>query len=232
MRLRYLLPLLALFVVPWGLTVSHDLASHSPLSPSTPAIHADPDNAPSRVRSSTSTASVPRTKTSLAPAQVAAVLPAASAPATTSATSTPTSEPSVDFARAVEAEILRLSNEERQKQGLPALGADTKLREIAWLHSADMTANDYFSHDDTQGCSSSCRATDAGYRWRAIGENIYMMSGYKLTAEKTAAMVVDGWMNSPGHRANILGESFIVSGIGVVADGKSVYVTAEYAKPR
>jgi len=132
----------------------------------------------------------------------------------------------------VEAEVLRLSNEERVKAGLLPLAAEIRLSDVARAHSADMLANDYFSHEDRQGCSSSCRVTDAGYRWRAIGENIYMMSGYRLSAGKTAAMVVDGWMNSPGHRANILGSSFVVSGIGVVTDGKSVYVTAEYAKPR
>ena len=132
----------------------------------------------------------------------------------------------------MEEEILRLTNEERAAEGLSPLSYDTKLRTIAAGHSADMLENDYFSHDDQDGCSSSCRASDAGYRWRAIGENIYMMSGFKLSAEKAAAKVVDGWMDSPGHKANILGNSFTESGVGVVYDGRSIYVTAMYGKPR
>jgi len=95
-----------------------------------------------------------------------------------------------------------------------------------------MLANDYFEHEDLNGCSSSCRVTNGGYRWQSVGENIYMMSGYKLSPEKAAAMIVDGWMNSPGHRANILGTSFTYSGVGVVSDGESIYATALYAKPR
>jgi uncharacterized protein YkwD len=235
MRLPYLLPLLALFVVPLGLrAVSSDLASHSLPSLSTREIRNVPDSAPSRVSSSTAEAK-PRKQSSLA--QVAAALPAAASaapvsPPATTTTAVTAPAPSDDFAAQVEAEVLRLSNEERIKEGLAELAPDTKLRQIAWLHSADMIANDYFNHEDAAGCSSSCRVTNAGYRWRAVGENIYMMSGYKLSAEKTAAMIVDGWMNSPGHKANILGGSFTVSGIGVVSDGKSVYITAEYAKPR
>lgn len=132
----------------------------------------------------------------------------------------------------MEAEVLRLSNDERVKEGLFALSPNTKLRDVAAGHSADMLANDYFEHENLEACSSSCRATNAGYRWKSIGENIYMMSGYTLSPEKAAAKVVDGWMNSPGHKKNILGTSFTESGVGVVYDGKSIYVTSLYAKPR
>lgn len=137
-----------------------------------------------------------------------------------------------DFTTALEAEVLRLTNTERASEGLASLSANTKLGVVSDGHSLDMLTQDYFSHDDPSGCGSSCRATDGGYRWRAIGENIYMMSGYKITPEKAAEMVVEGWMNSPGHRANILSASFIESGVGVAYDGTSIYVTAMYGKQR
>ena len=182
-------------------------------------------------------APVKKTVVATAAAAAASASRSTSPPIPSPATSTPTEvskpqNPRADFVAQVEAEVFRLTNKARATNGLPVLGAEPKLREIAWGHSADMLANDYFAHEDESGCSSSCRATSAGYPWRAIGENIYMMSGYKLTPEKTAQMIVDGWMNSPGHRKNILGESFTVSGVGVVHDGTSVYVTALYANPR
>lgn len=140
-------------------------------------------------------------------------------------------DPAADLISLIESEVLRRSNEERIADGLSPLAQDTRLRQIAWSHSADMFANEYFSHEDTVGCSSSCRATNAGYAWRSIGENIYMMSGYDDAPETKARRVVEGWMNSPGHRANILGK-YTVSGVGVVSAGESVYVTALYATPR
>ena len=121
---------------------------------------------------------------------------------------------------------------ERANEGLPPLENDEKLSTLARGHSADMIARDYFSHTDTDGCGSSCRANAAGYAWRAIGENNYMSSGYGASPEQQARMVVDGWMKSPGHRANILGSQYTHAGVGVFAQGEDVYVTAMYAKPR
>jgi uncharacterized protein YkwD len=131
----------------------------------------------------------------------------------------------------IEEEVVRLMNAERTDE-LPDLSHSDTLREIARRHSADMLANDYFSHDRPDGCSSSCRATEAGYRWQTIGENIYVMSGFKLGATDAAHMVVDGWMQSEGHRANILRAAFTEVGVGVASDGTSYYVTALYARPR
>ena len=66
----------------------------------------------------------------------------------------------------------------------------------------------------------------------AIGENIYMTEGYKLSSTAEAEMIVNGWMNSSGHRANILGTKFTHTGVGISVKGDSVYVTAMYSKPR
>jgi uncharacterized protein YkwD len=233
MRLLFFILLLALFVVPLGI----DRASHLPdspsnLSPSVSVTATRVDSEPSRV----STTSARTTARAAAPET--AVVEVTTANATPEATAshaqpTVTTKPLSDSVISdMEAEILRLTNIERAAAGLSPFSSDTKLREIAALHSEDMLTNEYFEHEDPAGCSSPCRATNAGYRWRAIGENIYMMSGYSLNATKMAAQVVAGWMDSPGHRANILGTSFVESGVGVAIEGKDVYVTAVYGKER
>lgn len=138
----------------------------------------------------------------------------------------------ISYIPLVESAVLALSNAERTQEGLSSLASDTALADIARAHSADMLARSYFSHTDPAGCGSSCRANAAGYGWRAIGENIYMSEGFDVPAPKHAQMVVDGWMNSPGHRANILGAQYSHMGIGIAQKGDAIYVTALYAKPR
>lgn len=140
--------------------------------------------------------------------------------------------PPNNLATEIEEEILQLTNAERAASGAGALAADARLHHIAWAHSADMIARNFFAHESPDGCSSSCRADKAGYTWRTIGENLYMMSGFNLSPPDTAAMVVEGWMHSPGHRANLVNDAFTHIGVGVITVGDSVYVTALYAKPR
>jgi len=144
----------------------------------------------------------------------------------------PPAVPQSDFVSRAETRILVLMNSERANEGLPALALDAQLSKLARAHSADMIARDFFDHKNPDGCSSSCRANNADYSWSAIGENIYMTEGYDLSAEAEAAMVVDGWMHSDGHRANILGSKYTNTGVGVVVQGEKVYVTAMYSKPR
>ena len=143
-----------------------------------------------------------------------------------------TPSPTESLAAQIERLIFEGLTNERRKQGLSALSADTRLASIARSHSADMLAKNYFSHTDPSGCGSSCRVNNANYAWQAIGENIYWMSGFTLSAQETANKVVAGWMNSSGHRANILGSQFSHDGVGIVVQGTKVYVTALYAKPR
>lgn len=71
-----------------------------------------------------------------------------------------------------------------------------------------MAARDYFSHTSQDGSGPGDRITDAGYRWSTYGENI-------AKGQRTPAAVMDSWMNSPGHRANILNCSFKELGVGV-----------------
>lgn len=141
-------------------------------------------------------------------------------------------QPAADFVSAVESEIFRLINIERAANGLAALKVDATLASVARAHSADMAKNNYFSHTNLQGCSSSCRVTNAGYAWSAVGENIYKMTGYKLSAADTAALMVKGWMQSAGHRANILNKNYTYHGVGVAQVGTSIYATDDFARPR
>jgi uncharacterized protein YkwD len=122
---------------------------------------------------------------------------------------------------ALENEVVRLTNVERAKAGCGALKHDSRLRAAALGHSKDMSANNYFDHDSQDGRDFADRIRAAGFSFTAAGENIAM--GYP-----TAAAVVNGWMNSPGHRQNILNCSYTHIGVGHAASGS--YWTQDFAR--
>ena len=106
--------------------------------------------------------------------------------------------------------VLELVNDERALVGLPPLDMDVRLSEAAQLHSDDMGVNGYFSHTSQDGTTFDQRIVAAGYTpWYALGENI-------AAGQNTPEWVMDAWMNSPGHRANILNPDFDHIGIGYV----------------
>jgi uncharacterized protein YkwD len=121
-------------------------------------------------------------------------------------------------------EVLRLVNVERAKAGCNALTTDSRLAAAANAHSADMAANDYFSHTGRNGSQVSDRVEAAGYRWRAVAENI-------AKGQPTPAAVMQAWMNSSGHRANILNCRYRNIGIGLAYDGRSPVWTQNFATP-
>ena len=133
---------------------------------------------------------------------------------TTAAPTTTTLPPSASFdARGWEAEILRLTNVERQANGLGTLSACPRLATAALAHTNRMLEGQFFAHNDP-GTGSAVvdriRATgylDGAGAWR-VAENIAM--GYE-----SAAATMTGWMNSPGHRANILTPDLTHLGVGV-----------------
>ncbi|HZE32193.1 MAG TPA: CAP domain-containing protein [Actinoallomurus sp.] len=106
-----------------------------------------------------------------------------------------------------EAQAVQLTNAQRAQHGCSALHVDSRLRTAARAHSKDMRVRGYFEHDSPDGKTPWDRIKAAGYT-QAGAENIAM--GYP-----TAKAVVVGWMNSPGHRANILNCSLKAVGIGV-----------------
>lgn len=113
---------------------------------------------------------------------------------------------------AVEREVVRLVNAEREKQGLKPLALDSKLSSIAGKKSQDMKDNNYFSHQSPTYGSPFDMLKQFGVSYSTAGENI-------AAGQRSAKVVVDGWMNSQGHRENILNASFTKIGVGYVSGG-------------
>lgn len=121
-----------------------------------------------------------------------------------------------------ENQVLTLINQERNKQGLSSLVMSEDLRKAARLKSSDMSQNNYFSHTSPTYGSPFKMLTTLGISYQAAAENI--ACGY--TSPKT---VVTGWMNSSGHRANILNATYTHIGIGYNSSGH--YWTQLFIKP-
>ncbi|MBR5236726.1 MAG: SafA/ExsA family spore coat assembly protein [Clostridia bacterium] len=111
-----------------------------------------------------------------------------------------------------ENEVIRLVNEVRAKNGLKALAVDWELSRVARYKSQDMKDNNYFSHTSPVYGSPFDMIKKFGISYRAAAENI-------AKGQRTPQAVVDAWMNSAGHRANILNASYTKIGVGYVADG-------------
>lgn len=111
-----------------------------------------------------------------------------------------------------EKEVVDLVNEIRKEYGLSELKLNTELSAVARAKSQDMKDNQYFSHTSPTYGSPFDMMKSFGISYGTAGENIAM--GYR-----TPEAVVDGWMNSEGHRANILNSSFKEIGVGYVSSG-------------
>lgn len=111
-----------------------------------------------------------------------------------------------------EEEVVRLVNEIRVQNGLKPLTHDWELSRVARYKSQDMKDNGYFSHTSPVYGSPFQMIKNFGITFKSAGENI--AKGYS-----TPQAVVNGWMNSSGHRANILNASFTHIGVGYVAGG-------------
>lgn len=118
-----------------------------------------------------------------------------------------------DSVLAYEAEVVRLVNERRAEYGLKPLTQNWQLSRVARYKSEDMKDNGYFSHTSPTYGSPFQMIKSFGISYRTAGENI--AKGYA-----TPQAVVNGWMNSAGHRANILNASFTEIGVGYVASGR------------
>jgi uncharacterized protein YkwD len=110
---------------------------------------------------------------------------------------------------------LCLVNQERTSRGLRPLKSNRRLSKAAGGHARDMVARGYFSHDSANGASFVDRIRKAGYvparAFPSLGEDLAWGSGPLGTPRE----IVQGWMNSPGHRANILDPKFREGGMGV-----------------
>jgi uncharacterized protein YkwD len=128
-------------------------------------------------------------------------------------------------AAAYEAEVVSLTNKERTAKGCGALRTDSRLTTAARKHSADMIGASFFSHTGSDGSNFVAREVAAGYpKNGASAENIAY--GYRTPKD-----VVTAWMNSAGHRANILNCGSIAVGVGLVfkSDG-TAYWTQDFGR--
>ena len=117
-----------------------------------------------------------------------------------------------DTVLSYEAEVIRLVNEVRAENGLKALSANWELSRVARYKSEDMSGNRYFSHTSPTYGTPFEMMRAFGLSYRTAGENI-------AYGQRTPAAVVDAWMNSSGHRANILNASYTQIGVGYCASG-------------
>ena len=125
----------------------------------------------------------------------------------------------------VEAAIVDLTNDIRRRNGLAVLLVDGMCRDAARGHSADMLNRNYFSHTDPEGRTLKERlpANPATRQW---GENIWTGRGYDPRQVRYLAQkIMDGWMKSPGHRANILTPGYTHLGVGVMAKNQEIKAT-------
>lgn len=113
---------------------------------------------------------------------------------------------------AIEKQVVELTNQERAKHGLNALQMDQPLMAAAREKSQDMQVNNYFSHTSPTFGSPFDRLKALGISYKLAGENI-------AKGQTSAAQVVEAWMNSEGHRANILNKDFTHIGVGYVKQG-------------
>ena len=122
-------------------------------------------------------------------------------------------------------------NAARRDRGLAALTYDPHLAAVALDHSRAMSVDDFFGHESPEGGTPADRYDRYGYDQPPCGENVAHITPTALRDAATiAAEFVDGWLDSPGHRENLLSESWAVEGIGVrfAADG-SVFATQNFA---
>ncbi|MFJ8685318.1 CAP domain-containing protein [Micromonospora wenchangensis] len=121
-------------------------------------------------------------------------------------------------------QVVDLVNAERAKAGCAAVTVDAKLTLAAQQHSQDQADHQTMTHTGSDGSDAGQRLDRAGYAWRTYGENV-------AWNQQTPAAVMQAWMNSSGHRANILNCAFTEIGVGV-ANGNGPYWTQDFAAPR
>lgn len=166
--------------------------------------------------------------------QTATPVPASMTPTWTTIPPTPTDTDAlacvVTGDAAFESSLFALINQERTNRGLPALVTRNPLTAAARVHSRDMACEDFLSHTGSDGSSPADRVAAQGYDFSALGENIYAGSGPYNSPQQA----FQAWMDSPGHRANMLNSTYTSVGIGYRYNQDSTYgayVTAVFTSP-
>ncbi|MDL4841605.1 SafA/ExsA family spore coat assembly protein [Aquibacillus rhizosphaerae] len=120
--------------------------------------------------------------------------------------------PNIDQIKHTEHQVIQLTNQERAKHGLSALKPDWELSRVARYKSQDMHDRKYFAHDSPTYGSPFTMMKNFGITYRKAAENI-------ARGQRTPQEVVNAWMDSPGHRKNILTPELTHIGVGYVKDG-------------
>ncbi|MFC4309976.1 CAP domain-containing protein [Steroidobacter flavus] len=149
----------------------------------------------------------------------------------------PFTTPAVKDAAKVSKKVLALVNAARSKArkcgakefpAVPPVTLSAVLSRAALVHSQDMANKNFFEHQGSDGSTVGIRTARVGYKWRTVGENIAI-------GAQTAEVVVQGWIDSPGHCVNIMTPGFTEMGIAFVVDRNSeagIYWTQVFAAPR
>jgi len=149
----------------------------------------------------------------------------------------PFSAPSVKDAKAISERVLVLVNAARAQPrqcggtkfpAAPPVTLSAMLTRAALMQAQDMAQHNFFEHEGSDGSTAAVRATRAGYEWRSIGENI-------AAGPTTADSVVKGWLDSPGHCANIMSPSFTEMGVAYASDSGSaagIYWSQVFGSPK
>lgn len=131
-------------------------------------------------------------------------------------------------------EVHKLTNQQRKQSGRIELQYQDCLADIAYNHSQKMAELDFLSHVDHRGYDIKCRLEEAAYEAYAWGENIAMFGTDRLPEPQVLAEhFVYRWMDSDGHRNNILSSEYTHTGIGVAHNGDGVvYITVLFSEPK
>ena len=192
-----------------------------PLTPSCPNVPSKPESTPNNPSTTPqqkpeSTPSTPSTTPQQKPESTPSTpstTPQQKPESTPSTPSTnPEQKPSTDFS-SYQQQVLDLVNAERTKRGISALTLDSNLSSVATKKSQDMVNKNYFDHTSPTYGSPFDMMKQFGISYRTAGENI-------AKGQKTPQEVVTAWMNSEGHRKNILNPNFTNLGVGIAKDSK------------
>lgn len=126
--------------------------------------------------------------------------------------------PTIDRIKAIEHDVIQLCNQERAKHGLQPLSPDWQVSRVARHKSTDMRDKNYFSHTSPTYGSPFDMLKAYNISYRAAGENI-------AKGQRSAQQVVQSWMNSSGHRQNILSPNYTHIGVGYADGGTGPYWT-------
>jgi uncharacterized YkwD family protein/spore coat assembly protein SafA len=133
--------------------------------------------------------------------------------------------PTMQGIKSLESQVVKLVNAQRAKQGLQPLTENWQLSRVARYKSADMAAKNYFSHTSPTYGSPFRMMESFGIKYSSAGENI-------AYGQKTPEQVMTAWMNSPGHRSNILSPSYSQIGVGYATNKSGTpYWTQMFIRP-